>query len=66
MYKIIDLGHEVPETGESRVSLIDPRLVPSLVKTASKTASQTASQTASTEIQEFWDTIPQDDRYSWL
>lgn len=58
MYKIIDLGHEVPETGESRVSLIDPRLVPSLVKTASKTAS--------TEIQEFWDTIPQDDRYSWL
>ena len=62
MYKIIDLGHEVPETGESRVSLIDPRLVPSLVKTASKTASQTAS----TEIQEFWDTIPQDDRYSWL
>lgn len=58
MYKIIDLGHEVPETGESRVSLIDPRLVPSLVKTA--------SQTVSTEIQEFWDTIPQDDRYSWL
>lgn len=62
MYKIIDLGHEVPETGESRVSLIDPRLVPSLVKTASKTASQTVS----TEIQEFWDTIPQDPRYSWL
>lgn len=31
MYKIIDLGHEVPETGEARVSLIDP----SLVKTAS-------------------------------
>ena len=62
MYKIIDLGHEVPETGESRVSLIDPRLVPSLVKTAS----QTASQTVSTEIQEFWDAIPQDDRYSWL
>lgn len=50
MYKIIDLGHEVPETGEARVSLIDPSLV----------------KTASTEIQEFWDTIPQDPRYSYL
>ena len=58
MYKIIDLGHEVPETGESRVNLIDPQLVPSLIKSA--------SQTASTEIQEFWDTIPQDPRYSYL
>ena len=24
MYKIIDLGHEVPETGEARVSLHRP------------------------------------------
>lgn len=54
MYKIIDLGHEVPETGEARVSLIDQAAMPSLVKTAS------------TEIQEFWDTIPQDPRYSYL
>lgn len=54
MYKIIDLGHEVPETGEVRVSLIDLSTVPSFVKTASS------------EIQEFWDTIPQDPRYSYI
>ena len=50
MYKIIDLGHEVPETGEARVSLIKPSLI----------------KTASSEIQEFWDAIPQDPRYSYL
>lgn len=50
MYKIIDLGHEVPETGEARVNLMEPSLV----------------KTASSEIQEFWDAIPQDPRYSYL
>ena len=37
MYKIIDLGHEVPETGESRVNLIDPQLVPSLIRACLET-----------------------------
>ena len=50
MYKIIDLGHEVPETGEARVNLMESSLV----------------KTASSEIQEFWDAIPQDPRYSYL
>ena len=40
----------MPETGEARVNLMEPSLV----------------KTASSEIQEFWDAIPQDPRYSYL
>ena len=49
--KILNLGYEVPETGEPRMRL----LVPGLVKTAA------------TEIQEFRDSIDTtDDKSSWL
>ena len=48
--KILDLGYEVPETGEPRVRLIKPDLI----------------KTASTEIQEFWDSIEPDDSSSYL
>lgn len=48
--KIIDLGYEVPETGEPRVRLIQPNLV----------------KTASTEIQDFWDSMEPDDNNSYL
>lgn len=48
--KIIDLGWEVPETGEPRVRAMTPGLV----------------KTASTEIQEFWDRMPEDPKSSYL
>ncbi len=48
--KIIDLGCELPQTGEPRVRLIQAPLV----------------KTASTEIQEFWDSIEPDDNSSYL
>jgi hypothetical protein len=50
--KIIELGYEVPETGEPRVRLIQGGLV----------------KTASTEIQSFWDSIKQDgdSAYLWV
>ena len=50
--KIIDLGHEVPETGEPRVRLIQNSLV----------------KTASTEIQQYWDSIDKgdSDAYLWV
>lgn len=48
--KIIDLGCEVPETGEPRVQLIRKDLV----------------KTAATEIQTFWDSIGPDDENSYL
>lgn len=48
--KIIDLGFEVPETGEPRVRIADPALL----------------KTAATEIQEFWDKMPEDPDSSYL
>lgn len=48
--KIIDLGCEVPETGESRVQLVNSNLI----------------KTASTEIQQFWDSMAPDDASSYL
>ena len=48
--KIIDLGHEVPETGEPRVRLLESSLI----------------KTASTEIQSFWDSIEPDSTSSYL
>lgn len=48
--KIVDLGFEAPETGEPRVRLMQPGLV----------------KTASTEIQRFWDAMPQDSQSSFL
>lgn len=48
--KIIDLGFEVPETGEPRVKLVSNSLV----------------KTASSEIQDFWDSIEPDGKASYL
>ncbi|MFP4019423.1 MAG: hypothetical protein ACLFUH_09260, partial [Bacteroidales bacterium] len=50
MYKIIDLGSEFPTTGESRVSLLDGSLI----------------KTASNEIQAYWDSITDTDRYAYI
>lgn len=48
--KIIDLGFEVPESGEPRARLLQPALV----------------KTASTEIQQFWDSMQPDENSSFL
>lgn len=48
--KIIDLGFEVPETGEPRVKLVNSGLI----------------KTASTEIQNFWDSMESDESSSYL
>ncbi len=48
--KIIDLGFEVPESGEPRARLLQASLV----------------KTASTEIQQFWDSMQPDENSSFL
>lgn len=50
MYKVIDLGFEVPETGEPRVQLVQDSLV----------------KTASSEIQDFWDSLERSDSFAYL
>jgi len=50
MYKIIELGSEVPQTGEPRVQLLQTGL----------------TKTASTEIQRAWDKLEQNDNYSYI
>lgn len=50
MYKVIDLGKEFPETGETRVSLLDSNLI----------------KTASNEIQDYWDNITDTKNYAYL
>lgn len=50
MYKVIDLGTEVASTGEPRVRTLETSLV----------------KTASSEIQEYWDTLKQNDEYAYL
>lgn len=50
MYKVIDLGAQVPETGEARVQLLDTSLV----------------KTAGTVIQDYWDTLEKSDKYAYL
>lgn len=50
MYKVIDLGTEVSSTGEPRVRTLETSLV----------------KTASSEIQEYWDTLEQNDEYAYL
>lgn len=50
MYKIIDLGNSVPETGEPRARIVDAGMV----------------KTASTEIQNFWDKLQRNDEKAYL
>lgn len=50
MYKVIDLGSHVQETGEARVQMIDPSMV----------------KTASTEIQTFWDSLSPSPDFAYL
>lgn len=50
MYKVIDLGSHVQETGEARVQVIDPSMV----------------KTASTEIQSFWDSLSPSPEFAYL
>lgn len=50
MYKVIDLGTEVASTGEPRVRTLETSLV----------------KTASSEIQDYWDTLKQNDEYAYL
>ena len=50
MYKVIDLGCQVPETGEPRVRVLDDSLV----------------KTASSEMQEYWDGLEPSEDFSYL
>jgi len=50
MIKIIDLGFEVPETGERRITLIDDSMV----------------KTASNDIQSFWSSFPREKDKGYL
>ena len=50
MYKVIDLGFEVPETGEPRIQLMQDSLI----------------KTASSEIQTFWDSLERSDDYCYI
>jgi len=50
MIKIIDLGCEIPETGEARVTLVDESLI----------------KTASNDIQEYWTKLERDPNKAYL
>lgn len=50
MYKVIDLGAQVPETGEARVQILDTALV----------------KTAGTVMQEYWDSLEKSDTFAYL